>query len=120
MEAAVVGGTVAGAVAGTVEGSGTSTLRLRPSDDPPQAAATSRSAESTRDRRLEITSETLFSLGLIGSSADEIGVANHRQAQEQGLQEQLFVHVQAEAAHCLVNVFDGGGELADAVGVVCM
>ena len=59
-------------------GIGASTCRLRASEDPPQAAATRRSAASTRDRRVEFTSETLFRFVPYGSSADEISVANHR------------------------------------------
>lgn len=101
-------------------GSGASTLRLLPSDEPPQAATTRTRETRTRDKRFEITFETLFSFVAYGSSADEIGVAHHRQAQEEGLQEQLFVHVQTEAAHRRMNVVDGGSEFADAVGVVGM
>lgn len=65
-------------IAGSAVGSGISTLRLRSSEDPPQAAATRRSAASTRDRRFEFTSETLFRFVPYGSSADEISVTNHR------------------------------------------
>lgn len=103
-----------------MEGSGASTLRLRSSEDPPQAAATRRSAASRKDGRCDFTSETLFRFVSDGSSADEIGVANNGETQEQGLQEQFFVHVQAETTHRRVNVVDGRRELADAVRIVCV
>jgi len=114
----VVGGAVVGDGVGAVGVSGASTLRLRSSEDPPHPAAKRRSAANTKDKRLGFTFETLFSLRLKGSSADKVGVANHRQAQEEGLQEQLFVHVEAESAHRRVDVVDRGSELADAVGIV--
>jgi hypothetical protein len=43
-----------------VVGSGASTLRLRSSAEPPQAAAVRTSAEKSRDKRREAMTETLF------------------------------------------------------------
>lgn len=65
---------------GDSAGSGASTLRLLPSDEPPQAATPRRREARTRDKRFEITSKTLFSFASYGSSADEISVSHHRQA----------------------------------------
>ena len=107
-EAAVV---VSVAVEG-VAGSGASRLRLRSSAEPPQAAAVMTSAESSSDKRREGMSETLFSRLRNGSSADEVGLAHDRQAQEKRLQQQVFGCIQSEVAHRAVDVVDGLGEVA--------
>lgn len=78
VEVATTDDGLVGTAATVAVGRGASRLRLRSSEDPPQAAATRRSAASTRDRRFEFTSETLFRFVPYGSSADEISVANHR------------------------------------------
>lgn len=107
-----------GAVTRLSVGGSTLTFLLRSSEEPPHAAATTRSAESTRDKRFDITSETLFRFVGVVSSADEISVPDDRQSQEEGLQQQVFVDVQAEATHCRVNVVNSGGEFADSMRIV--